>query len=181
MSFDILIKGSRFIKILRSGHFWLIDIYINSHTYKLINRFKEIIKSGFRYSFLSRIYALDMEINTLIMQESRFVNFWIKLFTAARQRLVNYLKTDQIFGWINCPGEDLQILIGPKDVGLIIALTILVNIPLSYLFNVRIGLLGWIIRFVFLLLGISGLFCNADWQDIRKTSFIFRQPKQGEN
>jgi len=175
MNFNILIKNSQSIKLLRSWHFRLIEIYGNSHIYKLINRFVQIIKVGFRYSFLQflhRIFTIDIEMNMLTIKESFFASFSINLFTKTKRCSDNYLATSEISSWIREQCRILQICAPLKNISIVIILTILVNIFFLILFNVKIGLSGWVIRSVFLFLGVSGLLCNADWQDIRKTSLF---------
>lgn len=59
--------------------------------------------------------------------------------------------------------------------GIILVLSILVNIVLSVISKKEISMLNWIMLGLALLIGLGGFFCEADWETIRKSSVIFNK------
>lgn len=62
-----------------------------------------------------------------------------------------------------------------KMISAIIFTTVVVNTALSFILAKQIGLWGWLMRGLFLFVGISGLSCQADWSTVKKGSVFLRK------
>ena len=103
-----------------------------------------------------------------LLQNSRLISllkiFWSK---TCNDRTISYLRTSIAVRLIK------KIYLLPvKTVSAILVPVILTNILFSIKLNEKVGLLGWIVKVSFLFVGLGGVFCNANWEDIKKNSFI---------
>ena len=135
----------------------------------------EKIKICFRYSFLGRITEIK-EINLAVLDNSRAVRCLICFYKRWRDKIIHYSKTSSTVNLAEDTKE--QFVLSPaKLISIIIVTAILVNVALSIILHKQIGLWGWLMRGLFLFAGVSGLFCQADWPTIKKSSILLRKAK----
>lgn len=176
-----LIQTTIFVKLLKI--FWRLhyyfrqrvyEIYKNSQTFIPIQRLWDKIRICFRYSFLEKITNTREEGNNMVFNESKVVRWWINLYRKRKQEVSFFLKISRTNSSVKELKKELNYLT-VKNTSIIMVVAILTNIMLSILLKKQILLLGWIIRYLLLSMGISGLFCNATWKDIMRTSYFIRQ------
>ena len=153
-------------------------IYFNSQTDRLLNIFSEKIKICFRYSFLGRITETK-QINSLVLDNSLVVQYLTNFYKKWKDKITNYLKTSLTISWAKDTKEELYFL-PVRMIGIIVVIAIVVNVFLSLALQKQIGLWGWLMRGLFLFVGISGLFCTADWLAIEKSSIFLRKIRRNE-
>ncbi len=167
--FALLSKG-----ILRGCYFikaWLGEVCKDSRIYRLTQTFRSATKICFRYSFLGRFTEAKWDRRFAISENIKTVRCVWVIYRPLQEKLISYSRTSAA---IDSAGRIKKELYSSpiKISSIIVVAAILTHIFFSLLLNKEIALLGWVARGLFLFLGLGGLFCNADWQDLRKTSFL---------
>lgn len=148
-------------------------IYCNSQTYKVLNKFWEKIKVCFRYSFLGRVIEIKQR-TLVILDNSRAVQYLINLYKRWKDRVVCYLKTSLTISLAENTKEELNF--SPvKIVSIILVTAVIVNLFLSVFLHKQISSGAWLMRGLFLFVGVAGLFCLTDWPTVRKSSVFFKK------
>lgn len=165
-----------FKKLSRRYYFiklWLGRIFKDSQIYKFAVKFLIGTKINFKYSFLERITEINMDKYAVILDNSEFLKRFLKIFKILKLSVIDFSKTCVVIGSIKTIKKELYLL-PVRIVSSIIVTAIIVNIIFSTLLNKEIGLSGWIIRAIFLFVGLTGLSCSANWGIIKKTNLIFK-------
>lgn len=158
----------------------LQDIYKDSQTHKLMTGFWEKIAICFRYSFLGRITEIKEEGSSVLLDNSRAVQYWIRIFRIGKNKIIYYLNTSKVAKLTKMmKGEFYSFPV--KIISTIVVIAIIVNVVLSIILGRGITLWGWAMRGVLLLVGIGGLFCEADWQTVIGNSITFRHVNRRDN
>jgi hypothetical protein len=152
---------------------WLGETYKNSQMHKTIQGLRDKIKLYFRYSFLGSLTEIKEEENNVVLEESKVVRYLINSYKKFKLKVISCSGTSRIGSSL---GEIIKGLyfFPIKNLSIIIGVAILTNTIFSLLLKKEIELFGWIIRGLVLFVGLSGLFCNATWEDIKKTSSILK-------
>ncbi len=151
----------------------LVATYKNSRVHRLIKAFREGAGINFRYSFLGRVMEIGEQGYLTVFNNSRFVKGLLNVYKMRKGRIINYAGVSEFTNSAKEFKNDFFSI--PVKIGSIIVLTtILSNIFFSILLNKGIGLFGWVIRGLFLLVALSGLFCSAKWQDMKDASFVVK-------
>lgn len=176
----ILIENSIFVLLLKKlgkGYYyveqWLDQTYKNSQINKIIKKIRNGLKVCFIYSFLSKISGINEEKDITILDQSIFIQWIINLYKKWRQKLIFYLKSSKIYSLEEQLRKEFYSL-PVKTISIIVTVTVVTNIFFSIFLRKEIGLLGWILRGLFLFIGLTGIFCNANWQGLKKTSLVLR-------
>lgn len=121
-----------------------------------------------KYNFLGKAAEeIREENNPEILNNSKFIKWLLDGCRAWKDKAITYSGTSIVVKLIK------KIYFFPvKTISIILVPTILINILFFIKHNEEVGLLGWIIRVLFLFIGLGGVFCNAYWQDLKKGSFI---------
>lgn len=153
---------------------WILKIYKDSQLYKKNSKFSQIITICFKYSFLGRITEIrDEQDKAAILNESMFVRRLLDICRTLKSKLMNYLGTSVVVDSAKEIKKDLYPL--SIKLGSIIAVTaISINIFLAILLHKEMELLSLTIQVLLLSVGLGGLFCNAKWDEIKKTSLLLR-------
>jgi len=176
----VLIETSGFVSLLKKINKRICYIeqrleetYKNSLTHRAVKRIWDKIKNYFKYSFLGRIAGIKEKDNVVILYNSKFAIWLLRVYKNSKNWIVGYLRTS-IF--VNSAGELKESLffLPVKIVSTILITAILINIFLFLLFDKEIELLGWILRGSLFFIGLGGLFCNANLHDIKITSLVLR-------
>jgi hypothetical protein len=134
--------------------------------------------SWLRHSFLGKITEINISNNLAVLDNSRILRWLIVSSRKFRKRIKGVPDKGSAIGLFK--GLKKSFFSSPIN---IISLTgiaaVLTNIGFSLIFRKEISLFGWAIRISFFLLGLSGLFCQADWKDIRDTSITLKLIKCG--
>lgn len=181
----IIIRNSFFISLLRKtpGALYFIqrrldEVCKNSQICRLIRAFLTGAKINFKYSFLGIITENRKEDNLKgILENSRFVQWLLKIYNDWRKRIHAYLKTSlkaKYAIWFKNKLHSLSVKIG----SIIILTATLLNIIFYGLFknptSNGIVLLDWIIKGMLLFLGLAGLFCKVSLQNLTSTSLFLK-------
>ncbi len=177
----IIIRNSLFISLLRktlealsSIEQWLDKVYYDSQTYKIIARFGNGARINFKYSFLGRISEIFEERNIIILDNSMLAKWLLNLYNKWKLKIAGYTRTSRAMDQLVSVKRDIYF--SPVKTGsIVVVAAILINIIFSVLLSEKIVLIGWIIRLIFLFIGLSGLFCNVDWEEVKKTSFLLKK------
>lgn len=65
-----------------------------------------------------------------------------------------------------------------RALSVIIVSAIIINTALSFLSGITSGWFGWIMRAVFLSIGLCGLSCNAPWQSLKDSSLLLKSKEK---
>lgn len=154
----------------------LYKIFIESQTHRLIIKFWDATRAGFRYSFLSEILNTERDSNYPILDNSQFARWLSAVFATLRFRIVNYQMTSEV---IKTTAELKQeVHSSPfKAIGIVLSAASSTDILFSLLFNREMKLTGWIFKAIFLSIGIGSLYINADWKTVKETSIFFKVHK----
>lgn len=158
-----ILKGCCFIRA------WFGKIYKDSYLlYRWPQVFFKAIKVCFRYSFLGRFTEVEGNRYVVISENSKTFKCVRGIYKTFQERLISYSKISAAVGLGG--GIKKELCSSPIRIcGIIVVVAILTNIFFSLLFNKEMDLVAW---GLFLFLGVGGLFCNSDWQDLKKTSFL---------
>lgn len=156
--------------------FALSSCYKNSLIYNLTKSVSSAIKNNSKYSFLGRIAELETKNCFSIFENSISASFFIRLFLMAHFKSIElkyYLQTSifvKFFKWIKN-----KLSMAPAEAtGIFVISLIIANIFMTIIFNRRIELIGWVIRGIFLMFGLAGIFCKAGWKDLGKTAYVIK-------
>lgn len=148
----------------------VMGIYCHSQIYRLLKAYCAKAKICFRYSFLGKMTEAK-QVTPAVLDNSRVVRYLINFYKGWRDAIINYSKVSSTINLIEDTRE--QFTLSPtKIISIIIVTAILVNLALSIILDKQIGLWGWLMRGLFLFVGVAGLFCQADWQAIKKNSIL---------
>jgi hypothetical protein len=97
----------------------------------------------------------------------------LRAYKRAADSALSYSKESECMGLIRETKE--RFFLTPTKIGgACIVATVSANIVFSRLLDKEIGLFGWITRGLFLLVGLSALFCNLKWEDLKKASLVLK-------
>ena len=149
------------------------NIYRSSQTHRMIPRFRERIRVAFRSSFLGRTTSLEQENNLALLDNSRIIQYLINFYRRQRNKIIYSLNSSKTVGLTKKPKAKF---ISPsvKMVGVIISTAIIANLVSSIILEKEINFWGYLIRGLFLFMGIVGLFCNLDWKILISNSVVFK-------
>ncbi len=158
----------------------IASVYLSSFAHGLIGKTAESIKIGFKFSIFGRLTEINEDASRNFFQTSKATKIFLNW--------LNYLKnvTIRLSVTSNCVTSTKTLrqalFLSPVKIGGIIVITmIMTNLVLSVILHRHIALWGWLIRGLLLSIGISGLFCNADWLTLRNSSLILRKFCIGQN
>lgn len=178
-----LIETSAIISSVRNFCKWpgyvkekLSYIYADSQIYKY-KEYKEFffekIKIYAGNSSLCRIAQIK-ETNPAILDNSRVAQYLTDFYKRGRDRIIRYLGMS-LTGHLAKDIKSRLYLSPIKIVSVIAAAVVIVNVAFFIILGSQITLWGWLMRGLFLSLGVLGLFCRADWQTLKKGSVFLRQ------
>ena len=151
----------------------LQDIYSNSLTHELINRFWKKIKICLKFSFFGRITETK-QITPVVLDSSWTVRFLINLFKRWKNKIIQFFKASSTIDLAKDTKKDLSF--SPvRVISTIGVIAIITDVFLSIILQKHRGLWGWLIRGLFSFVAVSGLFCTADWPTVKKNSVFFRK------
>lgn len=176
-----IIRNSLFISLLSRtpGLFYSIErwvdwVYCDSRTYKITGRFWSGTRVVFKYSFLGRVAEISEKISAPALDNSNLAKCPLNLYNMMKLKIADYARTSTSVAALLSAKRDIYV--SPVKIGsVIVVIAILINTIFSVLLNKEIVLAGWVIRLIFLFIGLSGLFCNADWEEVKETSFVLKK------
>ena len=147
--------------------------YQNSHTHKVCADFWQGTKNNFRHSFLGKVTAIGNNVGTSVLESSACARGIVDKYNFWKQKTQNCFSTSALKSTAKTLQGEFNA--APVKTGSIIIFTaILTNISFSVFLHKEITLLGWLLRVVLLGVSSGGLFCNADWEKIKKGSVVLR-------
>lgn len=148
-------------------------IYHNSQTYRLVKGFRSKVNICFRYSFLGRITETK-QTTSGVLDKSRTVQFLITFYNRWKNKIIHYFKASSTFDLTKNTKNQLDF--SPvKIISIIVVIAITINVLLSIALQKQIGFWGWLMRALSLFVAVSGLFCKANWQTIKRSSVCLRK------
>lgn len=152
----------------------VLDIFNHSQLHKKYNIFSKILKAIVINSFLWRVSEIKEKRNkAALVDDSKFLQAISGTCKAWKERLIKA----QASAAVNASSKFTEKIrsFPVKAISIITVTALLTNSALSVFFSNRsIGLLGWMVRTLFLILALAGLFCNAHWPEIKRTSLFLR-------
>lgn len=175
-------KGSIFLRYLEKIKQGCSDIekniyftYLNSFIYRLIGRNVKLIKTGFKFSVFARLAKIEYNIPSDFFETSKTAKVVLNWGGNLKNKLINSFSASSVFfACLRALKHDFS-LNSLKVGGIIIVAAISTNLALSVILQKQIILYGWVMRGLLLSVGICGLFCNANWEDIKRTSRVFNK------
>lgn len=173
-STSIAISLSRYLFELYSNiEQKLIGIYQDSETRRLAKGHCDRLKICFRYSFLGRITE-KKQTTTWGLNNSQTIQYLINIYIRCKNWIIQSFISSSTFNLAK--NIKKQLPFSPlKRISIIIVAAITVNVILSITLQKQIGLWGWLMRGLFLFVGVTGLFCKADWPAVKRSSIILRR------
>lgn len=113
-------------------------------------------------------------IKTAFLKNSMLVKRLIALHTILNANIFKYFNSSEARGIINDVKNYMR-LSALFSGGVIIVTAVLVNIIFSFLFGKPLSFFDWILRELFLFVGLSCIVSRSKWDDIKKRSFILRK------
>ncbi|MFA5089568.1 MAG: hypothetical protein WC510_00885 [Candidatus Omnitrophota bacterium] len=149
--------------------FW----YRNSWICEKSIRFSEVLLICLRMSFLGRISEIKPEGNYDIAGNSKAMQYLLLFYDRVTKRATHCLLASKTY--ITLVGLSREFNRRPvKALGVVILAATLVNIAVSLLFAKEILFMGWLIRGVFIFVGLGSLYCPAGWEELFKENFLLR-------
>ncbi|MEK6715234.1 MAG: hypothetical protein AABY43_04240 [Candidatus Omnitrophota bacterium] len=181
MTLRILAKESFFISLLREAcqrycffEQWIGLASKESWIRAKLKNISDKLKIYCRYSFLGRISEINNKDNSVVLDGSRFVSFWLGLYKKGKDSFLFYFKA----GETAILAEDIKkgLYFQPiKTASVIMLAAILTNTIFIIFLHRQVSLTGWLMRAVFFFIAIAGLSCDIDWQGLEKTSFVLNK------
>ena len=150
------------------------SIYLDSFTHRLIKKIIAAIRIGFRHSIFGRLTELKEIQSRDFFETSKVIKILLNWARKLKDRRVALSATSNFVIVAKDIRQDSfsQPL---KDGGLIVTCAIMVNVIFSIVLRKEITLWSWLIRGLFLFAGLSGLFCQANWSTVKKTSIFLKR------
>jgi len=149
-------------------------IYKDSHAYRLVNGFGAKIKTFFRYSFLGRNAEIRQGVGHIILENSYVAKYTFSLYKKCKAKIINYLRMCLMVEAL----RDLktELYFSPiKTISIFMVIATAVNVVLCFIFKRPIGIWGYLMRGLFLFVGIPGIYCKADWSAVKANSIFFKK------
>ena len=131
------------------------DFWYNSHLYKLIRIFCEKRSTYFKYSALASITAKG-QMSLGVLDNSRTIQYLFNFYKSWIGKIINYLGISLAAESAKSIKEQLS-LFPVRVVSIILMTAVIVNLSLSIVLQRQIGLWGWLLRGLFLFVGVGGL------------------------
>lgn len=150
----------------------LNSYYENSRVYYLSNRFFSGTSAFFQHSFLAEFTQVSAQENENMLINSK-IGYLVEQIRSRIASVLNHNDTSGIIILMRRIGKTISAT--PVKTGsIIMVLAIIMNIVITLLLKKEIDSFGWLMRAIFLFLGINGLFSNVDWPTIKNNSLILR-------
>lgn len=151
-----------------------IEIYKRSYIYKFFEAILRKIRIYYEYSLLSKIMQFEEKQDlTILAHNSRFVQFLINLYKRSTFNFNYYLKISKFANFIQSTKD--RIYLSPtKTISIIVIIAIITNTALSLIFKRNIILGSWLLRSLFLFIGLSCLFSNINSQTLKENSITLK-------
>ena len=192
MRLQHLLDTSIFVGFLKGLGCWTDNciktpsyLFQSSQTSRSTKEFWARLKIYCRYSFLGIISEPSGGASSVSLDNSRVAQALLKFYRLRIDQLRRQLRESATVESLQEAKE--QLYLSPLNIlGIVIVAAIIANLglylvfplPSSVVFTREIGWWGWLARGLFLLIGIGGLFCRADWPAIRKESLFLRKVKR---
>lgn len=148
-------------------------IYHNSQIFRLAKGSWTRIKISFRYSFLGRITE-TRQISSGVLDNSKLIQY---LFNSYKKWKHKVIQLPQFSSTADLAKDTKKALYSfpVRIISIIVIIAITINVIFSFVIQKEISLWGWLMRGLFLVAAVIGLFCKADWQTIKKNSVFLRK------
>jgi hypothetical protein len=133
----------------------------------------DIAKLYFRYSFLGRLTDTCSKRNSFF-EESKIIRGVSNIYKKTKHRLKHYLEASLTNKLVKLLRKDFS-LFAVRNISIAVIAFVAADIFFSIvILKKKIELQGWLIRGLLIYIGIGGLFCNANWQDVKENSFFYK-------
>ena len=150
------------------------DSWISQNLEKSLSQ----IKVCFRYSFLGRITEIGEEGHPEILDNSKVVRWVLNIYNIWKDRIISWANSSAMINSVVEVKKELYFL-PVKTGGMIVFTAVLTNMGLSLFMGKEIGLFGWSLRGVLLVVGFWGMFCNVGWEELKRTSWFIKWIENG--
>lgn len=155
---------------------WIYNLYKKSHIPNLLGCLYNRMTLYFKYTFLWKITEIKEKDILLILENSKFVSWLLGVYSPWKHKMTSYFRKSAVANLKDAIAKELYLL-PVRTTSIILVTIIITNTFFSIVLLSRekeITLLAWIIRVLFLIIGLAGLFCNVNFEDIKRTSFVVK-------
>jgi len=162
-------------RVLRIFYYFMLCLdaaYKNSCINTSIKRVFNKINVYFKYSFFCKVTNIKEE-DPRIMNNSKAIKKIKDTYILIKGWILNYLNNSLTIA----SGRKIKKEFHSKPTkisSIILVSAIFSNVVLSKILQKEINLWAWLMRGLFLFLGISSFFCDIDWPTIKENSIILR-------
>ena len=150
----------------------IANIYQGSLTHRIISSSWKKILACIKFSFIGKISELK-KTDTAVLINSKAIQYFSDFFSTSKDKIILYLNNSEIFDSLRNIKKEF-IFFPIRTVSFILIPMNMIYILLSVVLQKEISLRGWILLLGFLFIGISGLSCKSDWQDIFQSSLFLK-------
>lgn len=171
---SVVISLFRYLFISRSLVWQKINyVYRHSQTCKLAEKFRAGIKISFRYSFLGRITETG-PISSGLLDNSKLVQYLLHSYKKWMSKIIQLHQSSSTADLAKDTKKNL-FSYPVRIISMIGIIAITVNVIFSFVFRKEICLWGWLMRGLFFSLAVLGVFCQANWQSVKKNSIFLKK------
>lgn len=156
----------------------LNKVYKNSQTDIFFQDIWRRIKTYFKYSFLERISDICKKENSRVLDKSELIRYLANIYVRHKQKIYAYGKNSGLGSLLKKTKKETA-LFPLNRVSIIIVAATLTHTVFSVIFKKDIELWNWIMRVLIIFIGLSGSFCRASWQEVKRTSYFLRYVFKG--
>lgn len=158
------------------------EIYSASLAHRLLSRFSQRLKEIFRQSFLWRLAAIKRSEKNYIFDHSVIIKAILPILKRVTDRFSLFFSeslTQRLFK--DCGTSFKK---ESRFIGYVIIIALLVNLFLVLIFNYfkilpvlgeKTHSLGIWFKLLLLILGLAFLFCNKDFNSLKKSSYFYKR------
>lgn len=149
--------------------------YLNSLVYQLIQNALASIRISFKFSLFGRLARVEYSISRDFFTTSKIIKIVLNSISNFKDKIAYPFATNS---FLFASAQDIKYYFSLKPFkagGLIVIAMVTTNLVLSIILQRQIILWNWLMYGLLLLIGINGLFCNINWEDIKKTSYFLKR------
>lgn len=167
----------KYLKKINQGYLAIEErmsfVYLDSFTGQLIKKIIQLLKISFQLSIFGRLTKIEQIASRDFFRTSNIIRAFSAGIRYLKYKLTIISARSSLFAYI----KDMKysFFLKPLQVGgTVIVIMIIINLVLSIIIQKQITIWHWLISGLLLYIGLAGLFCNAEWEDIKKTSFFIK-------
>lgn len=168
---------ANYIKKIWTGYYFfeqrLSVAYRNSCSCQISRGFRSKIRFYSKNSVFGRHIVSRQTNGHVILGNSYVLKSIFYFYNAFNLQLINYSKKS--LGFECLKGLKMELCLFPlRTLSIFMIIVICVNLILSLVLQRHVGVWGYLVRGLLLLVGIPGIYCKAKWPVVRKNSIFLK-------